>query len=172
MKSIVVRPVVLDHTENTVASSSATDGAPKVVDRTAHGVRIGSSGLAKNSAKLEADTMKAGSLSTILKGILCVLLLAPFPTILRAEVTSLRAGAAYASPGVQLKVYSCAGPGATDKCDVQTFTGAQAGPRGPAPRGQLMALLRLCHPETPAEARALAHASGAGSQTGSSGRSG
>jgi hypothetical protein len=83
------------------------------------------------------------------------LLGAALSAMLTAQTNSLQLGVLYSCPnGRQLKVYSCAGPEATAICQVQGFAGAEAGPRGPAPRNQVMALLQLCHLQTPAEAQA------------------
>jgi len=89
--------------------------------------------------------------------------------VLAAQTPALKLGVLYTCPaGQRLKVYSCAGEAATSACDTQAFTGAQPGQRGPAPRGQVMALLQLCHLQTAAEAQADARG-GAAPQTGSNG---
>ena len=114
--------------------------------------------MAEYPASLETHAMKRTEYpSMILRRILATLFLgAALPAMLTAQVTSLQLGVLYSCPGAQLKVYSCAGPEATAACDVQAFKGAQAGPRGPAPRSQVMALLQSCHLQTPAEAQAVA----------------
>jgi hypothetical protein len=83
-----------------------------------------------------------------------VLLVAALPATIFAQSPDLKLGVLYTCPaGQRFKVYSCAGTAATATCDAQAFNGAQAGQRGPAPRGQVMALLQLCHLQTPAEAQ-------------------
>lgn len=72
----------------------------------------------------------------------------------------------------RFKIFSCAGNDPTSSCDVQAFNGAQPPRRGPAPRSQVTAMVKACHIETPAEAKAAASsqpAQGAAPQTSSNG---
>jgi hypothetical protein len=97
------------------------------------------------------------------------LLYVALPAMLAAQASSLTFGVLYTCPaGQRLKVFSCAGAAATAACDVQAFTGAQPGQRGPAPRGQVMAMVQICHLQTPAEAQADARG-GATAPAGSNG---
>jgi hypothetical protein len=75
--------------------------------------------------------------------------------MLSAQTTSLQFDVVYVCPAVNaaLKVYSCAGPGNADACDVESHITGQPNQRGKSPRQQVMALLRLCHVQTPAEAQ-------------------
>ena len=56
--------------------------------------------------------------NSVFKGLLFAV---PMASVL-AQTTDLKMGAVYACPAVQatMQVYSCAGPGAGDLCDVQT----------------------------------------------------
>jgi hypothetical protein len=77
------------------------------------------------------------------------------PALLGAQTVTLQFGVLYTCPApLRIKVFSCSGPETTAVCDVQGFAGAQAGPRGPAPRNQVMTVLQACHVQTPAEAQA------------------
>ena len=90
----------------------------------------------------------------VLKGLLFV---APMASLL-AQTPALQMNVIYQCPAVQatLQVYSCTGPAAGDSCDVQTAPQGRPPMRGKSPRQQVMALLGICHPQTPAEAQAAA----------------
>jgi len=75
-----------------------------------------------------------------------------------AQTTELKMGVVYQCPAVQatMEVFSCTGPAATDSCDVQTAPQGRPAMRGKSTRPQVMALLRICHLQTPAEAQGAA----------------
>jgi hypothetical protein len=113
--------------------------------------------MSKYFASVGVDMMKRSQYPSIFSSriLALVLLGSALPEVLAAQAPSLQFGVLYTSPAAQrLKVYSCAGPESTAACDVQGYTGAQPGRRGPAPRGQVMALLQICHAQTAAEAQA------------------
>ncbi len=72
-----------------------------------------------------------------------------------AQTPALQMGAVYECPAVQasMQVYSCAGPAAGDWCDVQTSPRGRPAMRGKSTRQQVVALLTICHVQTPAEAQ-------------------
>jgi len=86
---------------------------------------------------------------------------------LTASAQTLQMGVMYAcgATGRNFKVFSCTGTDAAASCDMQAFLGAQAGPRGPAPRSQVLALTQVCQPlqagQTPPAASAPTTAPGA-----------
>lgn len=87
--------------------------------------------------------------------ILAALAGAALPALLAAQVP-IRNGAVYTCPGGnRLKIYSCAGDDPGSACDVQAFSGTQAGRRGSAPHEQVRALIQACHLQTDAEGKAL-----------------
>jgi hypothetical protein len=79
----------------------------------------------------------------------------PIASIL-AQTPALQMNVVYECPAVQatMQVYSCAGPAAGDSCDVQTAPHGRPAMRGKSTRQQVMALLSICRPQTPAEAQA------------------
>jgi hypothetical protein len=81
----------------------------------------------------------------------------PLASVL-AQTPALQMNAVYECPAVQatMQVYSCAGPAAGDLCDVQTAPRGRPAMRGKSTRQQVMALLSICRPQTPAEAQAAA----------------
>ena len=83
---------------------------------------------------------------------------------LLAQTTDLKMGVVYACPAVQatMQVYSCAGPGPSDWCDVQTAPAGRPAMRGKSTRQQVMAVLGICHLQTPAEAQAAGRGGSAG----------
>jgi len=87
----------------------------------------------------------------------------PMASVL-AQTTDLKMGVVYACPAVQatMQVYSCAGPGPGDMCDVQTAPSGRPTMRGKSPRQQVMAMLGICHLQTPAEAQGAARGGGVG----------
>lgn len=91
--------------------------------------------------------------NSILKGFLWAATLG----LLAAQTPTLQMNVVYVCPAAQavMKVFSCAGPAATDMCDVQTANG-RGNMRGKSTRQQVMGLLPLCHPQTAAEAAAAA----------------
>lgn len=78
-----------------------------------------------------------------------------FPALPALAQTPLQMGTVYECPIVQatMQVFSCVGPAATDACDVQTAPRGRPAMRGKSSRQQVMALLALCHVQTPAEAQ-------------------
>ena len=80
------------------------------------------------------------------------------PVAVLAQTADLKMGVVYQCPAVQatMVVYSCTGPAASDSCDVQTAPQGRPAMRGKSTRQQVMALLRICHLQTPAEAQAAA----------------
>jgi hypothetical protein len=69
---------------------------------------------------------------------------------------AIKPGTTYECPLVRarIKVFSCAGAGDSDMCDVQTyFQGNPQSSRGKSPRQQVNSLLRFCHAQTAEEAK-------------------
>src|SRR5579864_3651791 len=94
--------------------------------------------------------------------------------MLSAQTTPLQIGVLYICPAVNasLKVNSCAGPGNGDACDIETHINGQAAQPAKLARQQVMAMLSVCHVQTPAEAQAGARggaAAPASAQTGAGG---
>src|ERR1700676_189246 len=94
--------------------------------------------------------------------------------ILSAQTPALQIGVMYVcGPNAGFKVNSCAGPGNADVCDVESQIPGQPNQRGKSPRQQVMALVSICHVQTPAEAQAGARGGGpaapASAQTGAGG---
>ena len=94
---------------------------------------------------------------SILKGLVLAM---PISAALAQTPQPFQFNVAYECPAVQssIKIYSCAGPGAGDWCDVQTFSKAHPSGRGKSTRQQVMGLLTMCHLQTKAEADAAAKA--------------
>lgn len=92
-----------------------------------------------------------------------LLFVAPMASAL-AQTTDLKMGVVYACPAVQatLQVYSCAGPGPADMCDVQTAPSGRPVMRGKSTRQQVMAMLSICHPQAPGEAQGAVRGGGVG----------
>src|SRR5579862_3575636 len=89
--------------------------------------------------------------------VLSVALLGIVLPTLSAAQTPIQFGVFYScSRELRFKIFSCAGnePGST--CEIQAFNGAQTPRRGPAPRAQVMSMVKACHLETAAEERAAA----------------
>src|SRR5258706_5770133 len=77
------------------------------------------------------------------------------PAALLSAQPTLQLGTLYQCPGAQsFKVISCAGSGNADLCDVQSYNRGQPNVRGKSTHQQVMALVPLCHVQTPAEAQA------------------
>ena len=75
-------------------------------------------------------------------------------TMSYAQTADLQLDVLYQCPNaVTLKVFSCAGSGNADVCEVEAAVGEQPSQRGKAARQQVMMLLQLCHVQTPAEAQ-------------------
>jgi hypothetical protein len=90
-----------------------------------------------------------------------VLLGTGIATMLAAQAP-VQYGVFYMCPGGnRFKVYACSGNEPNSPCDTQAFSGAQPGQRGPAPRGQVQALLQVCHVQTAAEEKSAASGGGA-----------
>jgi len=83
------------------------------------------------------------------------------PVAVLAQTADLKMGVVYQCPAVQatMEVFSCTGPAATDSCDVQTAPQGRPAMRGKSTRQQVMALLGICHLQTPAEAQGAARGS-------------
>jgi hypothetical protein len=83
-----------------------------------------------------------------------VLVFVLFPGLLAAQ--SFELGKVYqCAAGAAFKVTSCTGPNASDLCDVQSTLNGQ-NQAGKSTRQQILALVPLCHLQTPAEATAAA----------------
>jgi hypothetical protein len=70
----------------------------------------------------------------------------------------IQPGATYECPVVRarIKIFSCAGSGDADLCDVQTyFLGNPQSSRGKSSRQQVNSLLRFCHRQTADEAKTM-----------------
>jgi hypothetical protein len=80
------------------------------------------------------------------------------PVAVLAQTADLKMGVVYQCPAVQatMEVFSCTGPAASDSCDVQTAPQGRPAMRGKSTRQQVMALLAICHLQTPGEAPAAA----------------
>lgn len=77
----------------------------------------------------------------------------------QAQTPALQIGATYQCATSQsFKVFSCTGPGNADTCDVQTYLNGQPTQRARSTRQLVMALLPVCHPQTPQEAQTGARA--------------
>src|ERR1700739_4397278 len=98
--------------------------------------------------------------TSIFKGLLFAV---PMAGVL-AQTAHLKMGAVYECPAVQatMQVYSCAGPGAGDLCDVQTSPRGRPAMRGKSTRQQVMTLLGICRLQTPAESPPAARAGSTG----------
>jgi len=88
------------------------------------------------------------------------------PVAALAQTADLKMGVVYACPAVQatMEVFSCTGPAAGDTCDLRTTPQGRPPMRGRSTRQQVMALLRICHLQTPAEAQAAARGGPAAAQ--------
>jgi hypothetical protein len=76
-------------------------------------------------------------------------------TMSYAQTADVQLGVMYECPNaVHFKVFSCAGSGSADSCDVEAAVGGQPAQRGKVTRQQAMMVLQLCHVQTPAEAQA------------------
>jgi hypothetical protein len=86
------------------------------------------------------------------------------PVAVLAQTADLKMGVVYECPAVQatMEVFSCTGPAASDSCDVQTAPQGRPAMRRKSTRPQVMALLRICHLQTPGEAQAAARGGPAG----------
>lgn len=84
-----------------------------------------------------------------------------------AQTADLQMGVVYECPGsVTFKVFSCAGPGATDQCDVEVAVPGQPSQRGPSARQQVMTLVPMCRLQTAGQAPATPGAAGAATDAG------
>ena len=84
-------------------------------------------------------------------------------TMSHAQTPDLQLGVMYQCPNaVTFKVFSCAGSGNADVCDVEASVGGQPSQRGKSTRQQVMMLVQLCHLQTSVEAQDAT--SGAGAQ--------
>jgi hypothetical protein len=91
------------------------------------------------------------------------------PSALLAQTPSLRLGAVYQCPAARsFKVFSCSGSANADLCDVQSYNRGQPDVRGKSTHQQVMAMLSLCHLQTPQEAQVDARGA-ASPQTGTNG---
>lgn len=72
-----------------------------------------------------------------------------------AQTAALKLGAVYQCPAAQsFKVLSCAGSWPADLCDVQSYVQGRPNQHGKSTHQQVMAMLSICHLQTPAEAKA------------------
>jgi hypothetical protein len=98
---------------------------------------------------------------SLANGSVLVILSLAASTVAFAQTADLQLGTMYACPGdVTFKVFSCAGAGNADSCEVESSVRGQPPQRGKAPRQQVMVLLPVCHLQTPAEARAATSGGG------------
>jgi hypothetical protein len=75
-------------------------------------------------------------------------------TVCYAQTADVRLGVLYECPNaMHFKVFSCAGSGNADPCDVEAAVGGQPAQRGKVTRQQAMMVIQLCHVQTPAEAQ-------------------
>ena len=92
---------------------------------------------------------------------LALLALGVLPDAAGAETSVLQLGTIYRCPaGKSLKVLSCAGSADADLCDVQSYSHGQPEMRGKSTHQQVMAVLPICHIQTPGESRADEHPGG------------
>jgi len=79
-----------------------------------------------------------------------------------AQTPALQMNVMYqCQPPYSFKFLSCTGNTAKDSCDVQSYNGGRPFQHGRSTYPQVMALLPLCHVQTPAEAQAAARAAAA-----------
>ena len=99
----------------------------------------------------------------VLSRCLPALALAPLALGIRAdaagaETSVFQLGRLYQCPaGKSFKVFSCSGSADADLCDVQSYSNGQPEMRGKSTHQQVMAVLSICHIQTPAESRADQH---------------
>jgi len=102
----------------------------------------------------------------VLSRCLPALALAPLALGIRAdaagaETSVFQLGRVYQCPaGKSFKVFSCSGSADADLCDVQSYSNGQPEMRGKSTHQQVMAVLSICHIQTPAESRADQHPGG------------
>ncbi len=96
------------------------------------------------------------ALSRFLRALAVALLaLAVLPDAARAESAVLQLRTVYRCPGAKsFKVLSCSGSAETDLCDVQSYSQGQPEMLGKSTHQQVMAVLSICHAQTPGESRA------------------
>ena len=76
----------------------------------------------------------------------------------RAETSVFQLGRLYQCPaGKSFKVLSCSGSADADLCDVQSYSHGQPEMRGKSTHQQVVAVLPICHIQSPGESRADAH---------------
>ena len=76
----------------------------------------------------------------------------------RAETSVFQLGRLYQCPaGKSFKVLSCSGSADADLCDVQSYSHGQPEMRGKSTHQQVVAVLPICHIQSPGESRAAAH---------------
>jgi hypothetical protein len=91
-----------------------------------------------------------------------VLLLSLAASAATAQTADVQMDVVYECPGsVTFRVFSCAGPGAADQCDVEVGVPGQPAQRGPSTRQQIMTLVPLCRPQTAGQAPSAPGAAGA-----------
>src|ERR1700761_2804614 len=79
----------------------------------------------------------------------------------RAETSAFKLGTLCQCPaGKSFKVFSCSGSADADLCDVQSYDHGQPEMRGKSTHQQVIAVLSICHVQTPAESRADQHPGG------------
>lgn len=101
----------------------------------------------------------------VLSQCLAALALAPLALGVRAgaETSAFQLGKLYRCPGGKsFKVLSCSGSADADLCDVQSYSNGQPEMRGKSTHQQVVAVLPICHIQTPGESRADSHPGGTG----------
>ncbi len=93
--------------------------------------------------------------TSLANGSLLVFLGLAASMVAHAQTAELQLGAMYECPGdVSFRVFSCAGSGNGDPCEVESSVRGQPPQRGKAPRQQIMTLLPVCRAQTSAGAQA------------------
>jgi len=78
-----------------------------------------------------------------------------------AETSVFKLGTLYQCPAAKsFKVLSCSGSADADLCDVQSYDHGQPEMRGKSTHQQVIAVLSICHIQTPGESRADQHPGG------------
>jgi hypothetical protein len=91
-------------------------------------------------------------LGSVSRGILSFASFSLLATTVGAQTFQLNA--VYQCPADQsFRVFSCAGNAPADACDVQSYSNGQPNMRGQSQRQQVVAMMSLCHLQTPAEAQ-------------------
>jgi hypothetical protein len=95
--------------------------------------------------------------------LLCVVVTTPS----NAQTSELQMNTMYECPGsITFKVFSCAGPGAADQCDVEVGVPGQPSQRGPSTRQQVMTLVPMCRAQIAGQAPPAPAAAGTATDSG------